>query len=59
MCKDQELKQPEPKSSPQNRNGKYNVTNITNSQNTKENIWSTELAASSQKVATQKPKPKF
>ena len=36
---------------------KWEITNITNSQNTKENIWSTELAAISQKVATQQPKP--
>ena len=33
--KDQELKQSEPKSS-------WEITNITNSQNTKENIWSTK-----------------
>ena len=33
VCKDQELKQSEPKSSPHNQNGK--ITKITNSQNTK------------------------
>ena len=36
---------------------KREITNITNSQNTKENIWSTEGAAISQKVVTQQPKP--
>ena len=38
-------------------NPKWEITNITNSQNTKENIWSTESSAISQKVATQQPKP--
>ena len=36
---------------------KWEITNITKSQNTKEKIWSTELAAISQKVAFQQRKP--
>ena len=38
-------------------NPKREITNITNSQNTKANIWLTEYAAISQKVATQQSKP--
>ena len=36
---------------------KREITKITNSVITKKNIWSTEGAAISQKVATQQPKP--